>query len=49
MCIRDRIKAEIANVLWSREDFYKALVYGDTQVQTALEQFNDAEELIRQN
>lgn len=47
--IMKRIKAEIANVLWSREDFYKALVYGDTQVQTALEQFNDAEELIRQN
>ena len=47
--IMKRIKAEVANVLWSREEFYKVLVYNDQQVQTALKQFDVAEELIKQN
>jgi arsenate reductase-like glutaredoxin family protein len=34
--IMKRIKAEIANVLWSRKDFYRALVYNDNQVQASL-------------
>ena len=45
--IMKRIKAEVANVLWSRKHFYKALIYNDKQVQTALNQFDSAEELIK--
>ena len=45
--IMRRIKAEIANVLWSRKYFYKALTYNDRQVQAALNQFSAAEELIK--
>ena len=45
--IVNRIKAEIANVMWTREDFYRALTYNDLQVKTALGQFNQARELIR--
>ena len=47
--IMKRIKAELANVLWSRKYFYKALVYNDKQVQTALNQFVAAEELKYRN
>ena len=45
--IMKRIRAEVANVLWSRKHFYKALIYNDKQVQTALNQFDSAEELIK--
>ena len=46
--ISNRIKAEIANVIWEREAFYKALTYNDLQVKTALEQFINAEKLLNQ-
>ena len=46
--IANRIKAEIANVLWGREDFYKALTFNDLQVKVALNQFEDAEKLLNQ-
>jgi len=45
--IMKRIRAEVANVLWSRKHFYRALIYNDKQVQTALNQFDSAEELIK--
>ena len=47
--IINRIKAEIANTLWSREDFYRALTYNDVQVKAALGEFINAENLINQN
>ena len=46
--VSNRIKAEIANVLWEREDFYKALTYNDLQVKAALNQFINAEKLLNQ-
>ena len=46
--VSNRIKAEIANVLWEREDFYKALTYNDLQVKAALDQFINAEKLLNQ-
>jgi carboxyl-terminal processing protease len=46
--VTNRIKAEIANVIWTREDFYKALTYNDLQVKAALNQFINAENLLNQ-
>ena len=46
--VSNRIKAEVANVLWEREDFYKALTYNDLQVKVALDQFINAEKLLNQ-
>ena len=46
--VSNRIKAEVANVLWKREDFYKALTYNDLQVKVALDQFINAEKLLNQ-
>ena len=46
--ISNRIKAEIANVLWGRKAFYKALTYNDLQVKIALDQFVNAEKLLNQ-
>ena len=46
--ISNRIKAEIANVVWEREDFYKALTYNDLQVTAALGQFINAEKLLNE-
>ena len=46
--VSNRIKAEIATVLWEREDFYKALTYNDLQVKVALDQFINAEKLLNQ-
>ena len=47
--IVNRIKAEIANTLWTREDFYRALTYNDLQVKVALDEFINAEKLLNQN
>ena len=47
--IINRIKAEIANTLWTREDFYRALTYNDLQVKVALDEFINAESLLNQN
>ena len=47
--IINRIKAEIANTLWTREDFYRALTYNDVQVKAALGEFINAENLLTQN
>ena len=47
--ISKRIKAELANITWGRNEYYKALVQSDEQVISAIQQFEDAEKLIKKN
>ena len=47
--ISKRIKAELANITWGRDEYYKALIQSDEQVISAIEQFEDAEKLIKKN
>ena len=47
--ISKRIKAELANTIWGRNYYYKALIQTDKQVVGAIDQFDSSEELIKKN
>jgi len=47
--ISKRIKAELANIIWGRDYYYKALIRADAQVINAINQFDASKELIKNN
>ena len=44
--ISKRIKAELANAIWGKDYYYKALIESDQQVIRAIAQFDAASELL---